>query len=75
MTPVIRWIVLIIAAVFAFLLVNFYLPLLLHAIGLPFTAQLEFSAPTTATGTLILKNDNPSGDPAKDKQLTVPVKF
>jgi len=41
----------------------------------PFTAQLEFSAPATATGTLILKNDNPSGDPAKDKQLTIPVKF
>ncbi|MFZ3073899.1 MAG: Gmad2 immunoglobulin-like domain-containing protein [Minisyncoccales bacterium] len=41
----------------------------------PFTAQLEFATPTTATGNLILKNDNPSGLPANDKQLVIPVKF
>jgi len=41
----------------------------------PFTATLEFTAPATATGTLILKNDNPSGDPTKDKQLIIPIRF
>ena len=46
----------------------------------PFTATLEFTAPTSSpsipnTGTLILKNDNPSGDPARDKALEIPVTF
>lgn len=42
----------------------------------PFTATLTFIVPTTsATGTLVLKNDNPSGDPTKDKRLEIPVRF
>ncbi len=40
----------------------------------PFTATLTYdTAPTTSCGTLILSNDNPSGDPAKDKSLEIPV--
>lgn len=41
----------------------------------PFKATLEFSALTTATGTLVLKNDNPSGLPEKDEWVRVPVRF
>ncbi len=41
----------------------------------PFSATLTFTKPTTATGTLILKNDNPSGDPIRDKSMSFPVKF
>ncbi len=41
----------------------------------PFTATLTFSTPVTPTGTLILKNDNPSGDPQRDKQISIPVRF
>ncbi len=40
----------------------------------PFTVTVEFSAPTNTTlGYVIFHNDNPSGDPARDKQLSVPV--
>lgn len=41
----------------------------------PFKATLTFAKVTTPTGVLILKNDNPSGDPLKDKELRIPVKF
>jgi len=41
----------------------------------PFKGVLTFSAPITPTGTLILKNDNPSGDPKKQKILEIPVRF
>lgn len=41
----------------------------------PFVATLTFTSPVTKTGTLVLKNDNPSGDPAKQKQLDIPVVF
>jgi len=41
----------------------------------PFRATLEFIAPTTATGTLILEKDNPSGLPENDDSLIVPVRF
>jgi hypothetical protein len=41
----------------------------------PFTINLKFNKPTTATGTLILKKDNPSGDPERDDSLSIPVKF
>jgi hypothetical protein len=41
----------------------------------PFTATLTFSKPATATGTLILQKDNPSGLPANDKSLSIPVTF
>ena len=42
----------------------------------PFTATLTFVQPAPGTvGTLILKNDNPSGDPANQKELDIPVQF
>ena len=41
----------------------------------PFAAKLDFSAPASPTGTLILKKDNPSGLPEHDDQLMVPVRF
>jgi hypothetical protein len=42
----------------------------------PFTANLTFSAPATGThGTIRVKNDNPSGDPARDKHIDLPVTF
>lgn len=41
----------------------------------PFTATLDFGAPKTEMGFLILKKDNPSGLPENDDQLKVPVKF
>ncbi|MFZ5363952.1 MAG: Gmad2 immunoglobulin-like domain-containing protein [Patescibacteria group bacterium] len=41
----------------------------------PFKATLEFIAPTTDTGTLVLEKDNPSGLPEYDDSLIVPVKF
>ncbi len=41
----------------------------------PFKATIEFSAPSTATGTLILEKGNPSGLPENDDSLIVPVKF
>lgn len=45
----------------------------------PFTATLTYTKPVggaeAVRGTLILRNDNPSGDPARDKALEVPVYF
>lgn len=41
----------------------------------PFAGALSFEKPQTATGTLKIKNANPSGDPQRDKILTMPVKF
>jgi len=41
----------------------------------PFRATLEFTAPTTDTGTLVLEKDNPSGLPENDDSLIVPVRF
>ena len=41
----------------------------------PFKATLTFTKPTTASGTLILKKDNPSGLPANDDQVSVSVQF
>lgn len=41
-----------------------------------FSAIINFDVePTTATGTLILEKDNPSGLPENAKQLIVPIKF
>ncbi len=40
-----------------------------------FLAIIEFTAPQTPTGNLILRKDNPSGLPENDNQLIVPVKF
>jgi hypothetical protein len=41
----------------------------------PFKATLYFTAPTTPTGTLVLKKDNPSGLPEHDDELRIPVRF
>jgi len=41
----------------------------------PFTANLIFSKPETATGKIILKKDNPSDNRALDDQLEITVKF
>ncbi|MEK7183010.1 MAG: Gmad2 immunoglobulin-like domain-containing protein [Patescibacteria group bacterium] len=41
----------------------------------PFTAIVNFTPSSTATGTIVLEKDNPSGLPENDNSLTVPVKF
>lgn len=41
----------------------------------PFEATISFAAPETATGTLILEKDNPSGLPENADELRVPVRF
>jgi hypothetical protein len=41
----------------------------------PFKAELTFTALATATGTLVLKKDNPSGLPQYDDEISIPVKF
>ena len=41
----------------------------------PFSVTLTFSTPTTATGTLILQKDNPSGEPQFDDSVSIPVTF
>jgi len=39
-----------------------------------FTATLTFRA-ATGSGTLVLENDNPSGDPANSRVFEIPIKF
>ena len=41
----------------------------------PFKATLEFKKPTTATGTLVLKKDNPSGLPENDAEFRLLINF
>lgn len=41
----------------------------------PFSVTLTFAKPTTATGTLVLEKDNPSGLPEHANSRTIPVKF
>jgi hypothetical protein len=41
----------------------------------PFNAKLTFSAPETATGTLILKKDNPSGLAENAEEMRISVNF
>lgn len=41
----------------------------------PFSASLTFATPTTATGTLVLENANPSGDPATAQRRRIEVRF
>jgi hypothetical protein len=41
----------------------------------PFAATLQFTAPAGGQGTLILKKDNPSGQPENDDELSIPVTF
>lgn len=40
-----------------------------------FTAIIDFTAPTYATGTVLLEKDNPSGAPANDATLSISVRF
>lgn len=42
----------------------------------PFKATIQFTKQKAGTtGTLVLRNDNPSGDPDRDRVLEIPVKF
>jgi hypothetical protein len=42
----------------------------------PFQGTIKFTKPSYGTrGTVIFKNDNPSGDPARDKAVEVTVEF
>lgn len=42
----------------------------------PFKAVITFPPqPKGSIGTLVFENDNPSGDPSRQKELRVPVKF
>ncbi len=41
----------------------------------PFSVTLTFPTPATATGTLILQKDNPSGEPQHDDFVSIPVTF
>lgn len=41
----------------------------------PFTASITFKTPKGKTGSIVFKKDNPSGDPAKDDSISVPVVF
>lgn len=41
----------------------------------PFTATLTFPVPETATGTLVLRKENPSGLPEHDDALRIPISF
>jgi hypothetical protein len=42
----------------------------------PFSVSINFPAqPKGSHGTLLLKKDNPSGDPARDESLIIPVQF
>lgn len=41
----------------------------------PFMATLNFTPPTTDTGFVVFKKDNPSGLPEHDASVEVPVRF
>lgn len=41
----------------------------------PFKATISFEDSSTATGTIVLRKDNPSGLPENDDELRVPVSF
>lgn len=41
----------------------------------PFKITLTFPKPTTETGTLIFRNDNPSGLPENQEEYRIPVRF
>jgi hypothetical protein len=41
----------------------------------PFRTELTFTAPATATGTLVLEKANPSGLPEHAAEIRVPVRF
>lgn len=41
----------------------------------PYAVTLTYPAPSTATGTLMLRKDNPSGEPQNDDYLAIPIVF
>ena len=41
----------------------------------PYQAILIFQTPSTATGTLVLEKDNPSGEPQNAASVSIPVQF
>ncbi|MEK7135203.1 MAG: Gmad2 immunoglobulin-like domain-containing protein [Patescibacteria group bacterium] len=41
----------------------------------PFSTIISFASSTTATGTLVLEKDNPSGLPEHDNSLRIPIRF
>lgn len=41
----------------------------------PFSVTLTFATPATQYGTLVLEKDNPSGLPANDDSISIPVLF
>lgn len=41
----------------------------------PYTVTLTYPTPATATGTLMLRKDNPSGEPQFDDWLAIPIVF
>lgn len=41
----------------------------------PFSVKLIYSAQASGSGTLVLQKDNPSGLPANDDSVTIPVRF
>ena len=45
------------------------------ALAINFQTNLEFSVQQDQPGTLIFINENPSGDPAKDKTFVLPIKI
>lgn len=40
-----------------------------------YTATITFTTPSTATGEIVLKKDNPSGEPQNDDELRIPIVF
>jgi hypothetical protein len=47
----------------------------MSADAVPFSASIVFTAPTTATGTIVFMNDNPSGMPENQRSLSLSVRF
>jgi hypothetical protein len=41
----------------------------------PFSAELKFDEPATATGMLVLEKENPSGEAERDATIRIPVRF
>jgi hypothetical protein len=41
----------------------------------PFSSVLVFDPPATATGTLVLQKDNPSGESQFDDSISIPIRF
>lgn len=53
-----------------------------HSVGdwmtedfVPFAGDVTFRTPTTATGTVVFEQDNPSGLPENADELRIPVRF